>query len=169
MKMSVLPNSLSADSCEVEVITAGGSIYLHFIRFPSGARCTARSTFVKGLSTKIHDLNDFKKACRLASEAMNKVNWKQVSPEKGDSVSNRSIAHAILKNKNLLEERWSIQTALDSYFETAGEWLDPNRKSEVWKEIGKIGGAASTQRRVQRQKRKELAKQKARQGEFKFT
>lgn len=164
MDMSVSKKDLSADSCEVEARTACGIVYLRFINTLKGVHCVARSTYVKGCSTKL-PRQDFLAARFLAIKAMNKTAKEEQVPNGGNKLSDTDIARAILAQEDVRTRRCSVGTALDVFLESA-KWCDSGRRFSILQEIGKIGGKASSRRAKLRQKNRRKKEEEARQGDL---
>lgn len=96
---------------------------------------------------------------------MGKISEQQIPP-KYTGLSNETIAHAVLKEVGKGKQGTLI--ALEVFLKSA-KWCNPNRRSSILREIGRIGGMASANRTKLRLKKERQEAEKRRQGKFVFT
>ena len=167
MQITALKKHLSADSCEVEVRTARGNVYLYFVMTEEkGLWCVGRSSYYSTLPTVPKE--EFLKARTLAALAMRAKaleNLRKSAGQEETSMSDAEIVHFAIKDAKCYGI--SIETAVADFFKTRPAY-DSRRQWSVMQEIGKIGGTASKKAAEQRRQAEKKEAEKARQGTLPF-
>jgi len=144
-------------------ILVEGRVTLYFRNIEGRVLKVASSTYDRKPATVLR--KDFLDARALAIMEMANFSEEQVPKDKKGS-SDEDIARAVLKNAK--QRNCSIEAALNVFLKSA-TWCNPNRRSAIMQEVGKIGGKASVNRAKQRRERKQREKENALQGGLDFT
>jgi len=145
-------------------ILVEGRVTLYFRSIEGCVRNVASSAYDR--KPAVVSRKDFLDARRLAIKEMEKVVEEPTTLQEESGISNWDIANLVLKNAT--QNNLSVATALDIFLKSA-TWVNPDRRSAIMQEVGKIGGTASARKAGQRRKRKEEETEKKRQGTFSFT